>query len=380
MPRGNRYATMVSVSRQNFGGELVLDVDGLPGGITIARENVAANLSSIPVLFEAAPEAAMAGALCELNGRCIDDEKTGIRGGFDLGVDLLVGNPGQSVYLTQRVDRLAVAVTEEAPFKLRIVEPKVPLVRNGSMGLKVVAERKEGFKAPIRLEMIFNPPGVSSQRGVTIAEAEASAVIGLNARGNAQVREWKIVVNGVATVGDGPIWVATQLANLRVAEPYLTLQVQKTSAEQGQATEFFCKVTHIAKFEGEAQVQLLGLPHKVASESRKVTAETKELSFPVTIAKDSPAGRHRNVFCRVQIVENGEAIVHSTGRTELRIDKPLPPPKPKPKPKPKAVAKKVDAPKSPPPPKPPPKKRLTRLEKLRLEYERRKREATGEGG
>ena len=131
VPRGNRYATMVSVSRQNFGGELVLDVDGLPGGITIARENVAANLSSIPVLFEAAPEAAVAGALCELNGRHVD-EKTGIRGGFDLGVDLLVGNPGQSVYLTQRVDRLAVAVTEEAPFKLRIVEPKVPLVRNAS--------------------------------------------------------------------------------------------------------------------------------------------------------------------------------------------------------------------------------------------------------
>ena len=44
---------------------------------------------------------------------------------------------------------LAVAVTEECPYTIEIVEPKVPLVRGGSMGLKVGANRKAGFKAPI---------------------------------------------------------------------------------------------------------------------------------------------------------------------------------------------------------------------------------------
>ncbi len=61
-----------------------------------------------------------------------------------------------------KADRMALAVTEEAPFSIEIVQPKVPLVRNGSMDLKVVAKRKEGFTAPIAVRMLYNPPGVGS--------------------------------------------------------------------------------------------------------------------------------------------------------------------------------------------------------------------------
>ena len=83
--------------------------------------------------------------------------------------------------------------------------------------------------------------------------------------------------------------------------------------------------------------------------------------------KASPAGRHRNVFCRVIIPQNGEQVVHRrVGGTELRIDKPLPKPvKTTPKP---AVKKTVVKAK---PKKKPMKRRLTRLEKLRLEAKQR---------
>ena len=50
-------------------------------------------------------------------------------------------------------------------------------------------------------------------------------------------------------------------------------------------------------------------------------------------------------------------------------------PKPKKKPPPKVV-KKVEKPKPPPPPKAPPKKRLTRLEKLRLQFKKNKEEGS----
>ena len=66
---------------------------------------------------------------------------------------------------------------------------------------------------------------------------------------------------------------------------------------------------------------------------------------------------------------DGETIVYSTGGSELRVDKPIPPKKPKknaPKKKePPKVAKKPE-PKKKAPPKP-----LTRLEKLRLEQKKR---------
>ncbi len=67
------------------------------------------------------------------------------------------------------------------------------------------------------------------------------------------------------------------------------------------------------------------------------------------------------------MTENNEPIVHSNvGVTELRIDQPLPPKANEP-PKPAAqpVAKAAEQ------PKPPVEKRLTRLEKLRLEAKQR---------
>ena len=107
----------------------------------------------------------------------------------------------------------------------------------------------------------------------------------------------------------------------------------------------------------------------------EIDAGTKEVTFKVAVAKDSPAGKHKTIACRVEIIQNGESIVHSSGGTELRIDKPLPPPKPKKKPPP-TVAKKVEKPKPKTPPKAPPKKRLTRLEKLRLQYKKTKEDGS----
>ena len=368
VPRGNRYAALVSVSRQNFGGDLVFSCADLPAGINIQGENMPSNLTTIPVLFEAAADAPLSGKICNVRARHIDESKN-ISGGFRIGVDLLVGNPGQSVYLNHTLNGLAVAVTEEAPFKLQIIEPKVPIVRNGSMALKIVAERKEGFTAPIGLQMVFNPPGVTSQRGVNIPKDKSEAYINLNANGGAQVRTWKIAVNG----SSGGIWTSSQLASLSVAEPYIDLAAEKTSVEQGKETEIFCKINQRTKFEGKAQLTLFGLPHNVKAPGMEIDATTKEVTFKVAVAKDSPAGKHRTIACRVEIIQNGESIVHSSGGTELRIDKPLPPPKPKKKPPPK-VTKKVEKPKLPP--KAPPKKRLTRLEKLRLQYKKAKEEGS----
>jgi hypothetical protein len=68
-------------------------------------------------------------------------------------------------------------------------------------------------------------------------------------------------------------------------------------------------------------------------------------------------------------MENNESIVHArVGDSELRIDKPLPMPTaaPMPAPMPVAAAAAVPVPAAPPA-----EKRLTRLEKLRLESQKK---------
>src|SRR6185437_9313948 len=140
------------------------------------------------------------------------------------------------------VDTLAVAVTDEAPFSIEIVEPKVPLVRGGSMELKVVAKRKPGFTAPIAIALPWNPPGVASKGEATIPEGKNEGVILMNANGGASLNTWKIVANGTYVEppttppaanananarrgrGAGRLIVSSQLAKLTVAPQFVTLK------------------------------------------------------------------------------------------------------------------------------------------------------------
>ncbi len=120
--------------------------------------------------------AAIGGTLSDLIGKCTDPKQP-ITGKFNQPIELV--NEGQNYrpYYVSNVDKVAVAVTDELPFKVSFVEPKVPIVRDGQMNIKVVAERKKDYKAPINLFMLFNPPGVGSSYSVTIPEGQTKYFI-----------------------------------------------------------------------------------------------------------------------------------------------------------------------------------------------------------
>jgi hypothetical protein len=255
-------------------------------------------------------------------------------------------------------NRMAVAVTEPVPFHVEIVPPKVPLVQNGNMELKVSATRDSGFKGAITLRMLYNPPGVSSHDSVTIAEGQTQGVVTLTADGGAALRKWKIAVLGESTKGDGPLLVSSQLADLEVAEPRLRFQFQPAVVEQGQQTSIVVKVEKTRKLESPASIELLGLPNEVTTEPREIDDAASEIVFPITTTTKSPVGLHKTIFCRAVVKSEGESITHVVGGGELRIQPPLPPKnataaKPGPKPAPQA--------------KPAAARPLSRLEQLRLE-------------
>ena len=277
-------------------------------------------------------------------------------------------------YWGRSVDRLAVAVTEESPFSIEVVEPKVPLVRGGSMGLRVVAKRKPGFTAPIAVSLAWNPPGVSSSGGVSIPENANEASIPMNADGGAPLQTWRIVVNGTAnTTGRaGHGLVATGQILGRRALPGLT--ISRRASSKGKETDLIVGVNKAVDFPGEAQVTLIGLPNKVTTDVKKITKDTKEVVFRVKTDKVSPAGNHQNLFCQVIVTQEGEPIVHNLGSGQIRIDVPLPP-KPKPRAGSRAGRRRSPCAQARRSRAPAPEKRLTRLEKLRLEAQERAKAA-----
>jgi hypothetical protein len=364
VPKGNRQAILIYGTRADFGGELNVGLGALPAGVTAEAPVMAASQPVVPVLISAKPDAPLGGSLATVTGKPVD-EKLKVPSEFTQTSVLVLGQNQVNVW-SRSVDRLAVAVTEECPYTIEIVEPKVPLVRGGSMGLKVRAIRKAGFKAAIAVYLPWNPPGVGSGGGVVIPDGKDEAIIPMNADGGAELRTWKIVVHGASGVASGPIMVSSQLANLTISPPFVGLAFQSASVDQGKEVDMAIKVAKAIDFPGEAQVTLIGLPNKVTTDVKKITKDTTDLVYHIKTDKVSPAGNHNSLFCQVVVTQNGEPIVHNIGTGVLRIDVPLPPKPNAPAPVQVAAAPKPAAPAAAPA------KPLTRLEKLRLENQQAK--------
>ena len=356
VPRGNRQAILMQGTRADFGGDVNISAEGLPPGVEIEAPALAASQSIVPVLFKAKADAPLGASLAMISGKPADP-KVEAASAFASQSALVLGQNNVIVW-SRTVDRLAVGVTEECPYSIEIVQPKAPLVRDGQMGLKVRATRKEGFKAPIAVSLPWNPPGVSSSGGVAIPEGQTEAVIPMNANGAAELRTWKIVVNGASSGPTGPVMVSSQLADLTIAAPFVGLTFQSATVEQGQETDLAVTVAKNVDFAGEATVTLLGLPNKVTTDVKKITKDSKDLLFHLKTDAASPAGKHANVFCQVVVTQDGEPITHNIGSATLQIDAPLPA-------KPAAAAAPAQAQAAKPAE--PAAKPLSRLEKLRLE-------------
>jgi hypothetical protein len=262
-------------------------------------------------------------------------------------------------------DRMATVVTDAVPFEIDIVQPQSPIVRGGSKELKVVATRQEGFAQPIAIRLLYNPPGIGSSGSISIPGDKNEITIPLTANGSAAIGTWPIAVLGTATVGNGAVEIASQMASLTIAEAYMSFTFQKTAGELGTQTELVVNVQNALPFEGEAQVVLLGLPAGTATpaEPQKITKDTTQLVFPITIAQEAKPGTYKSLVCRADVLQSGEPVTHTLGTGELRVDQPLPPkvaPAPQPKPQPAAPAPEAKPAEAPP-------KRLSRLEQLRLE-------------
>ena len=361
VPRGNRYAVLVNASRANFGGDLVLEPGPLPAGITAHHREMPAAVSQMPVVFEAAPDAAIAGGLIAFEARA-KDESLKIRGGFENFSDFVLGQPNNAVYYGAKVDKLAVAVVDSLPFQIELVQPLAPLCRNGTMNLKVVVKRAEGYAQPVTVEFPFRSPGVGAGPSITIAAEQSEGLYTINADGNAALGIWPVYCIAQADSA-GPAWAASQLATIEIAEPFTNASLARASCEQGQVAQVVCTLEQKIPFEGEAVARLQGLPAETTAEELKFTKETVELVFQVKTNDKSPVGNHKTPFVEMVTTIKGEPVTVRGGQTELQIAAPTTPPPPPPAPVPDAAA--PPAPVAPPVATP--EKPLSRLEKLRLQ-------------
>ncbi len=354
VPRGNRYAAVVNLTRENIGCDISFHADSLPEGVTMDAPDVPRSVNSFPVVFEAAADAPPGGGLHGFRVRSAGDAPPLEGRLIDTIHHVEINNQG--AYHSVELDRIATAVIQEAPFEIDVEVPATPLVKNGIVQLKVRATRQEGYAEKIVVRFLWSPPGVSGPVTLEIPGDQTELLYELNANADAAIGEWPVCVLAEADTPEGPVVVSSALVPLRVAEPYLSMTLDLAATEQGKASMMVAKVEHALEFTGEAKAELVGLPHGVAATAQTFTHGQSEIQFPLEVAADATVGKHATVFCRVHVPENHGTVLHQTAHGgTLRIDAPPPQPVAETKPD-KSVEEAAAAPAEKP---------LSRLEQLR---------------
>tara|TARA_R110002096_G_scaffold230531_8_gene420198 strand:- start:158 stop:2650 length:2493 start_codon:yes stop_codon:yes gene_type:complete len=358
VPRGGYYAMVVNTTRRNFTGELEFSIPKLPDGVTWESGTIPKTVSQFPILLKAAPDAPIAGGMYDLFAKSADPDLQ-VSGKFKQSLDLVRGPQNGVEYYTRKHNRLPVAVTEELPFSVTIEQPKVPIVRNGTLKLKLHAKRKEGFDKKITARFLWKPPGITSPSTITFGEKDSVVEYELNASATAEINTWNVTVLAEADGGEGVMMTAAPFVKLTVEEPFVSMKLNLTTAKQGESVKMLASVSKLRDFDGQADVQLFALPSHATVPVVKIDKATTEIALPIQTDEKTPVGQHKNMFCTVTVMKEGEPIVHRVGMGGvLRVD-----PKPKEVVAAKAASTKVAANDSSAAPEKP----LSRLEQLRLE-------------
>ncbi len=332
VPRGGRMATVMRASGVDVRANVTQGLSGLPEGVTVETVPFASGTPFVPILLSAASDAHLGGNLVRVRARASKEPK--IRAaGFSQSTPLVIVRNNQT-YLETRVDRIAVAVTDPVPFKVDLLPLGVPLIRQSPQRLAVKVTREAGFEGPVRVRMLWLPPGVRAGE-ITVAAGKTEGHIPINATGNAPFRTWKIAVVGSANVG-GQVSVSSALTDLEVGARWVTATIGKMRTEQGKPGKLSVKLTGKKEFEGEFVAELLNLPRPLKTEFPRFTSLTQDFSYDVAVDPKAGPGRHKNLLLQLKIpTPQGEVIHHFRGG-EIRIDKPLPKKRKKPKPAAKA--------------------------------------------
>lgn len=373
IPQGGGCGIQVNVTRTDVGGPVNFRSDNLPAGVSIECPEGWRPGGTMPVVFYAAADAPVAGTYSNLICHLADPNQPDLKVEGPLAqLNLMIRGQNNNRVWEEEEVRMPVVVTQKAPFRVRIEEIPVPLVLGGSMNLKLIAEKDEGFDGEISLQMLQNPPGVNSSISVKIPPGQTEALVPINAAGNAAIATTPIAFRAWATVDNGNVETCTPFVPLRVEDMYLKFEYQAAATAQGEATQLIVNVTKQKDFEGDAAVTLIGLPAKATTEPLTLNKESTQLVFPIKTEVDTPQGNHQNLFCQVQVPEAGTTVLHNIGSGRLQVTPPPPMPVETPMPEPAAEVAKVEE---------PPKKPLSRLEQLRqAQKEREAAAAAAESG
>ncbi|MCA8989638.1 MAG: hypothetical protein KDA78_18465, partial [Planctomycetaceae bacterium] len=338
VPRGNRWTVRLSLypgQGTNISGPLDMQVQGLPPGIRMLSPQ-------LPDLQSVWPMTLIADADASLDASLINVTANPAAGGdsFETVNQQNLQRVSYSHYPWRnvRVSQFATAVSEPAGFSVELAAPSQALMRGSEMTIPVQIVREPGFDEPLEMQCEFAPAGVGTSPALVVPPGESTASLTLSAEASAKLGSSPLYVmvtttearggkenssvKGDTNLGSERIRVSSEVVNIEVAEPFVSLASEPQSVRRGNRIEYRWSVKQVRPFEGQATVSMLGLPVGMSAVGPAPTIDknSTEVKVELEATDDALLGLVNDLKCDVQFSVAGEVIHLRTGSGKLRID------------------------------------------------------------
>jgi hypothetical protein len=334
IPQGNRWTLQLGLSQGQgnpYRDDLVLYAEGLPPGVEMIAPPVKAIAgaypTTVPIQFvakaDAKPQAALVRVLAKPTKPGVEFHSRATQAILYVGDHF--GQSSNSLV----VDKYGLAIVGPAPFSVSVEVPKIPLIQDGELSVKVKIHRKPGFDEPIQIVSAWNPPGVGAEPTMEIPAGVSEAVYRFTATGTATPATWQVAIqartlpiNAKDVAGTGQLQVSSEFFDLTVAQPYVKLLAEPVGIRRGANAKFVWKVSPQHPFKADALAKLSGLPKgiEVAGPPAVLKPNADELVFELKADDEALLGQYKEIGVELTFREEGQEIRQRTGVGVLRID------------------------------------------------------------
>jgi hypothetical protein len=332
---GTLHYTLFVWRFDGFKGEIKLDVEGVPAGVTCKSQVIGPNVKQSMLVFSAAPDAPEQVAALTIKGTAT------IRGQrvTHLARPASIAWPvQQGIPPVTQLDRgLYLAVRGKAPYNLDVTTDHITLSQGEKLEVPMKLTRYwPDFKSNLQIQPVQNnyPPGFNFGP-VNIAADKNEGKVTVNLPTNFLPGDYTIVFRSFAAIPYNRDPNSKQKPNANVvqtATPLLLTVLPKKLADLtvpnpnpalkvGTQTEVLVRVNRLYDYEGEYTVTLLpstDTPPGLVVEQAVIPAGKNETKLLLRAEPDAPPGNRQNLVVRV--VANYHENVPISHETKINVN------------------------------------------------------------
>jgi hypothetical protein len=335
---GCQVMNVVVVREDGFDGEILLEADGLPKGVTCQPQVIGPKLHEAALIVESAADAADAEGPITVKGTAtINGQK--VARAAQSGV--LVWPVPNGIPAISRLSRsTCLAVRDKGVYTLSTETKELTVPVGGQVDIKVKAQRLlPSFKEQIQLVRVAAPAGPNGKfvnvPQVNIAPGKDLADVKFQIPGNTPTGTYTLAFQGRAkfnyvdpkdakkkknvdvheTTPPIKITVYNQVAELTVANPKMTVKA-------GEQVDVTVKVKRLYDYKGEFQVQLV-IPPGIAgigAVQGKIPAGADEVKLTLKTAKNATVSTNPNYTVKAT-AKVGNVNLNQETKFELTVTK-----------------------------------------------------------